>query len=75
VTFNVHEAKSNLSRLLEIVEQGEEVIIARHGAPVAKLVPVPRGKRRLGTMRGLIRAEKGWDAPLTDREVENEFGT
>ena len=69
MTFDVHEAKSNLSRLLEVVEQGEEVIIARHGVPVAKLVPVPRGKRRLGTMRGLIKAEKGWDAPLTDRFV------
>ena len=74
MTFNVDEAKSNLSRLLEIVEQGEEVIIARHGVPVAELVTVPAGKRRLGTI-GSDQGRKGWDADRTDREAENEFGT
>jgi len=36
---NVHDAKTQLSRLLELVEQGEKVVIARHGKPVAELVP------------------------------------
>lgn len=39
---NVHEAKSQLSRLLELVEEGEKVVIARHGEPVAELVLVQR---------------------------------
>jgi len=72
--YNVHEAKSSLSKLLELVEEGEEVVIARHGTPVAKLVPVIRKKRVLGSMRGLIKEEKGWDAPISDREAEEEFG-
>ena len=72
--YNVHEAKTSLSKLLERVEEGEEVVIARHGTPVAKLVPVARKKRVLGSMRGLIQEEKGWDAPLTDREAEERFG-
>lgn len=72
--YNVHEAKSNLSRLLEQVERGEEVVIARHGKPVAKLVPVSRPKRVLGSMRGLITAKTGWDAPISGEEAEEEFG-
>jgi len=72
--YNVHEAKSSLSKLLERVEEGEEVVIARHGTPVARLVPVVRKKRVLGSMRGLIKEEKGWDAPLSDQEAEEQFG-
>jgi prevent-host-death family protein len=72
--YNVHEAKTSLSKLLERVEQGEEVVIARHGTPVAKLVPVLRRKRVLGSMRGLITPEKQWDAPIDDREAEEQFG-
>ena len=71
--YNVHEAKSSLSKLLERVEEGEEVIIARHGTPVAKLVPVVRKKRVLGSMRGLVKLDEGWDAPIDDRDAE-EFG-
>jgi prevent-host-death family protein len=72
--YNVHEAKTNLSRLLEQVERGEEVVIARHGTPVAKLVPVSQGKRVLGSMRGLITEHQGWDAPISGQEAEEEFG-
>ncbi len=72
--YNVHEAKSNLSKLLERVEDGEEIVIARHGTPVAKLVPVIRKKRVLGSMRGLITPEKGWDAAIDDQEAEEQFG-
>lgn len=46
--FNVHEAKSNFSHLLEQVERGEEVIIARHGRPVARLVGFSEKKSLLG---------------------------
>ena len=72
--YDLHEAKSNLSRLLEQVERGEEVVIARHGKPVAKLVPVSRAKRMLGTMSGLIAAQSRWDAPISGQEAEEEFG-
>lgn len=47
--FNVHEAKTNFSQLLEMVERGEEVIVARHGTPVAKLVAVEPKKSILGS--------------------------
>ncbi|HBY63299.1 MAG TPA: hypothetical protein DEH78_26045, partial [Solibacterales bacterium] len=44
---NVHEAKTQLSRLLELVEEGETVVIARHGQPVAELVPAPDHRCRV----------------------------
>ncbi len=72
--YNVHQAKSSLSKLLERVEEGEEVVIARHGKPVAKLVPVVGRKRMLGSMRGLVKQAKGWDAPMNDREAGEQFG-
>ena len=54
--FNVHEAKSNLSRLLALVEQGEAVTIMRGGEPVADLVRHRRkaGRRTLGALAGTI---------------------
>ena len=63
--YTFQEARSNLSRLLKEAERGEEVVITRHGKPVAKLVPVLRAKGRLGSMRGLIIAKHGWDAPIS----------
>jgi prevent-host-death family protein len=55
---NIHEAKTNLSRLVARSERGEETLIARNGKPVARLVPVApdatSGERELGFMRGVI---------------------
>ena len=70
--FNVHEAKANLSRLLALVEQGEEVTIMRDGVPVADLVRhrVKRGKRRLGAFAGRFVLPEGWDAPMTDEQAD-----
>lgn len=57
-TVNVHEAKTNLSRLLAQVEAGEEVVIARNGEPVARLVPVKkRGKRQFGSWKGRVKLD------------------
>ncbi|WP_432505865.1 type II toxin-antitoxin system Phd/YefM family antitoxin [Kineococcus arenarius] len=54
-TVNVHEAKTHLSRLLEAVERGEDVVIARSGKPVARLVPArSRGARRPGSWKGQV---------------------
>ena len=63
-TVNVHEAKTHLSRLLERVEAGEEIVLARNGKAIARLVPVGRGVRRPGTMKGRIRIRRDFDAPL-----------
>ena len=64
-TVNVHEAKTHLSKLLEQVEAGGEVVIARAGKPVARLVPVARpGKRILGQDAGRVTIAADFDAPL-----------
>lgn len=66
-TVNMHQAKSQLSQLVEDVERGEEVIIARAGRPVARLVPArPRpGGVQVGLLKGLIQHEAAdFDAPL-----------
>jgi prevent-host-death family protein len=63
-TVNVHEAKTHLSRLLERVEAGEEIVLARNGKAVARLVPVGRVARRPGGMKGRIRIRRDFDAPL-----------
>jgi prevent-host-death family protein len=61
---NVHQAKTELSRLLEAVEAGEEVIIARAGVPVARLVPVRADERVPGRLAGVVRIREDFDAPL-----------
>jgi prevent-host-death family protein len=66
-TFNVHDAKTHLSRLLERVAQGEEVIIAKSGRPVAKLVRMTVEPRRPGRLKGRIRIGPDFDEPLPDK--------
>jgi prevent-host-death family protein len=65
-SVNVHEAKTHLSRLLERVEHGEEIVIARAGKPVARLVPVGpvQPRRLLGRNRGRIWVSEDFDEPL-----------
>lgn len=66
-SVGVHEAKTHLSRLLEDVAAGEEVVITRRGEQVASLVPVSRpGVRRLGIDRGRFVVPEDFDAPLPD---------
>jgi len=71
---NIHEAKTHLSRLLVRVSQGEQIIIAKAGKPVARLVPVPeQPKRRVpGLDKGKIWMAPDFDAPLPD-EIIDEF--
>lgn len=52
---NVHQAKTQLSKLLEAVEKGEEVIIARDNVPVAELVPVRKKKFKLGILKDQLK--------------------
>ena len=63
---NVHEAKTHLSRLLEAAAAGEEIIIAKAGKPVAKLVPIEKPKRIPGRLKGLIRWSDAFFDPLPD---------
>jgi prevent-host-death family protein len=66
IKVNIHQAKTQLSRLVELAAGGEEIIIAKAGKPVARLVPyATKGTvRRPGTMRGKIRIKKNFDEPL-----------
>jgi antitoxin (DNA-binding transcriptional repressor) of toxin-antitoxin stability system len=63
---NVKEAKTQLPRLLDLVEAGEEVVIARYGKQVARLVPVgpPAPKRRPGTWRDSLRVADDFDVEI-----------
>ena len=67
-TVNVHEAKTHLSRLLEQVAAGDEVVIAKAGRPVARLVAYqdPRDHRRFGRDAGLFKVPDDFDGPLPD---------
>ena len=68
-TVNVHEAKTHLSRLLERVEAGEAVVIARAGKPVARLVPVSeRAPRKPGLAKG--RLTEAFFEPLPPEELD-----
>lgn len=65
-TVNIHQAKTHLSRIVEEVAAGSEVIIAKAGKPIARLVPLatpPTGKR-LGLLKGRIRIPRDFNAPL-----------
>ena len=63
---NIHEAKTHLSRLIARVEAGEEIIIAKAGKPVARLVPLEykNALRKPGSMQGRISMSDDFDAPL-----------
>lgn len=74
VEINVHEAKTHLSRLLERVALGEEIIIARAGVPVARLTAVHSPAARVpGSAAGQLLVSADFDDPLPD-DLLNEFG-
>lgn len=64
--FDVHDAKTHLSRLLNLVEQGEEIIIAKSGRPVAKLIRVAAEPRKPGRLKGRIRIGSDFEDPLPE---------
>lgn len=68
VKINVHEAKTHFSKLLERVNNGEEVIIAKAGSPIARLVPIgekPK-KRVVGSAQGKVAIADNFDVPLPE---------
>jgi prevent-host-death family protein len=72
---NIHEAKTHLSRLIERVEAGEEITLARAGRPVAMLIPFRRRteRRPLGVWQGKVGLADDWDSPGTNREIADLF--
>jgi prevent-host-death family protein len=79
-TFNVHDAKTHLSRLMDRAHAGEEIILAKAGVPYAKLVPVdpvdlpPRKPGRLAHLRGQVPTEIWFDPEFTDEELDRFEG-
>ena len=67
-TVNIHEAKTHLSRLLERVSDGEEIVIAKAGKPVARLSSVDAKRKALpyGILKGKLKIRAGFDDPLPD---------
>ena len=62
MTVSVYEAKTQLSKLLDLLEEGEDIVILRHGRPVAQLVRAQASATpQFGAMRGEISWKKGWD--------------
>jgi prevent-host-death family protein len=72
---NIHDAKTHFSRLIERVLLGEEIVIAKAGRPVAKLVPLPpeAHDRQPGSAKGTLVVPPDFDAPLPD-DVIAEWG-
>jgi prevent-host-death family protein len=74
--FNVHEAKTQFSRLLDLVLQGEPVVITRNGSPVAELVAARQRTFPLGAGRNdpdinpAVLSQEDWWRPMTDEEVD-----
>ena len=75
-TINIHQAKTHLSRLVEDAAKGEEIVIAKAGKPMARLVPVETQERRVpkfGTLRGKIWVADDWDSPETNEAIWEDF--
>jgi prevent-host-death family protein len=73
---SVAEAKNRLPELIHAVEEGEKVVITRHGKPVAQIAPLAPERRqvRLGAMKNRIKLLPGWNAPIgLDRFLKGEF--
>jgi prevent-host-death family protein len=64
--INIHEAKTQMSKLVDRAHGGEEFIIAKAGKPVARLVPLEKMKRKLGILNGKIQVPDDFNAPLPD---------
>jgi len=66
---NIHDAKTQLSKLLELVQSGTDVVIAKSGTPIARLIPYTAAKRKIappGAMAGKVWIADDFDAPLDD---------
>ncbi|HTV80761.1 MAG TPA: type II toxin-antitoxin system prevent-host-death family antitoxin [Steroidobacteraceae bacterium] len=71
IKVNIHEAKTHLSRLVEQAAAGTEIIIARAGKPMARLMPLsrPAARKHLGLLKGKIRISDDFNAPLDEETM------
>lgn len=76
VSYNIHDAKTQLSRIIDRVERGEEVVISRAGTPVAKVVPLTGAVRRRGRgmLRGRLYLSADWDSDEVNESIADDFG-
>ncbi len=74
--FNVDQAKTQLSKLLDLAQEGEEVVITRNGRPVAELIPArKKGALVLGSARSTLLSESyEWWQPMTEEELRDWYG-
>ncbi|MFD7160254.1 type II toxin-antitoxin system Phd/YefM family antitoxin [Kribbella sp. NPDC059898] len=74
--YNMHQAKSQLSRIVDRVEHGETVVISRAGKPVAKVVPLATVLRRTGrgSLAGRISVSPDWDSAEVNERIADDFG-
>jgi prevent-host-death family protein len=70
--FNIHQAKTQFSRLVDLAASGKEIVIAKSGKPVARLIPYARNaeSRKLGQLRGKIKIKKNFDAALPAQTLD-----
>jgi prevent-host-death family protein len=73
--FNIHDAKTNLSRIIDRVEHGEEIIISRAGTPVAKVIPLVRAvsRTRRGSLTGKLTFAADWDSRELNESIARDF--
>ena len=74
--FNIHDAKTHLSRIIDRVEHGEEIIISRAGRPVAKVIPLAGRVQRhgRGSLRGQLTLAPDWDSDAVNDSIAADFG-
>ena len=68
VAYNIYQAKTKLSQLINEALSGKQVILMNRGEPVAMVVPIPKPSRRrkLGFLKGKVKLLRGWDVPIED---------
>ncbi|HEX5000726.1 MAG TPA: type II toxin-antitoxin system prevent-host-death family antitoxin [Terriglobia bacterium] len=68
VAYNMYEAKTKLSQLVDEAISGKQVILMNRGEPVAMVVPIPKTRRprKLGFLKGKLKLKRGWDSPIPD---------
>ena len=74
--FNIHDAKTHLSQIIERVEHGEEIIISRAGHSVAKVIPLAGSVKRRGrgSLRGQLTLAPDWDSDAVNDSIAADFG-
>lgn len=74
---NIHHAKTHLSKIIDDVAAGQEVIIAKAGKPMARLSPLNGAptRKKLGLLKGRLEVPDDFNAPLDDEELARFFGT